>query len=259
MKKLIVTADDFGITNGVTKGIIEAISSGIVSRTSAMVCTGQDICLQDLPHELFGRIGLHLQLTDGIPISKAGLVPSLITSDGSFPDHWRHLNDPNPREILIEWENQLGRLRSYGIEPDHVDTHHNVHRFPKIFKAYCAFAKEHRLSTRPLSHNMAKRLRLLGLSDIDLCLESWEGKSQTIETFLSHVMGAFRSIGNSGCIEVMTHPGYADDDLAQRSRLLKERETELAVLCHEELPALLDARRIILHQHYFAPPHNAHL
>ena len=84
MKQLIINADDFGLTEGVTKGISESILSGTVTRTSALMCTNGSEWIKKYANGLDGKIGLHLQLTDGTPLLPKEEVLSLVDAEGNF-------------------------------------------------------------------------------------------------------------------------------------------------------------------------------
>ena len=84
---LVVNADDFGATAGVSRGILEAHRRGIVSSTTAMVNLAPR---SDLEAEALGLpglgVGLHLNLTWGRPVSPSDLVPSLVDGEGRIHD-----------------------------------------------------------------------------------------------------------------------------------------------------------------------------
>ena len=246
MKQLIISADDFGLTEGVTKAISESILSGAVTRTSAMMCTNGAKWIKRYANDLDGKIGLHLQLTDGTPLLSKEAVPSLVDENGNFPAKSKQLGAINPLEIEKEWEEQMTALLDLGITPSHIDTHHNVHRFPVVFKVYCAMAEKYKLPARPLSPNMAKKLDSLGLLGSDYCLEEWHGTNVTTTNLINHLLSAFRSIDNEGTVELMCHPGYVDQHLEARSHYLQAREKELTVLLDPQLKTLLAKHTIQL-------------
>jgi len=246
MKQLIISADDFGLTEGVTKGIYESIVNGAVTRTSAMMCTNGADWIKKYANGLDGKIGLHLQLTDGIPLLTTEEVLSLVDENGKFPAKSKQLGALNPEEIEKEWEAQMGALLDLGIIPSHIDTHHNVHRFPKVFKVYCAIAEKYKLPARALSPNMAKKLDSMGLLGSDFCLEKWGGENVTNTSLVNHALSTFRLIENRGTIELMCHPGYVDKNLETRSHYLLAREHELAVFLDPHLKTLLAMHNIEL-------------
>ncbi|MFT5228766.1 MAG: putative glycoside hydrolase/deacetylase ChbG (UPF0249 family) [Glaciecola sp.] len=246
MKGLIISADDFGLTEGVTKGISQSIINGLVTRTSAMMCTNGLAWIKKYSNGLNGKIGLHLQLTDGTPLLPQEEVLSLVNVEGNFPEKSKQLGNLNLEEISKEWEAQMAALLNLGITPSHIDTHHNVHRFPKIFKVYCAIAEKYKLPARALSPNMAKKLDSMGLLGSNFCLEEWCGENVTSTSLVNHTLSAFRSIGNEGVVELMCHPGYVDQNLKARSHYLLAREQELEVFLEPKLKMLLEKHNIEL-------------
>ena len=85
MVQLYFSADDFGLTDGVARGIVSSIRDGVVATTSAMVCVLDAAThLQRWSAALPGRIGGHLQLTGGRPCLPPERVPSLVDASGDF-------------------------------------------------------------------------------------------------------------------------------------------------------------------------------
>lgn len=248
MKRIIISADDFGLTEGVTRGIAESITQGVVSRTSAMMCTGGARWISQYKAGLEGKIGMHLQLTDGKPLLPEERVSSLTNGKGLFARKrpLLRLETMNPEELEAEWEAQMQALLSLGVKPSHIDTHHNVHRYPKVFAVFLKIADKYQLPARALSPEMAMRLEAKGLLDTKTCLRSSWDKDLTDDLFIMHVLGAFRKQNNEGCIEVMCHPGYVDDALRERSHYLDIREKELEVFCDPKFPAKLRKHYLIV-------------
>jgi len=246
MRRIIISADDFGLTEAVTKGIAESIRKGVVSRTSAMMCTQGAQWISQYKEGLEGKIGLHLQLTDGRPLLPEKQVPSLLNGRGLFARKRPliRLENLNPVELEAEWEAQMQALLSTGVQPTHIDTHHNVHRYPKVFNVFLKLAIKYQLPARALSPEMAMRLEAHGLLGAKSCLRSSWDENLTDDLFIMQVLGAFRQQANDGLLEVMCHPGYVDQALRERSHYLAIREKELKVFCDPALPAKLKKHRI---------------
>lgn len=245
MKRLIINADDFGLTGGVTRGIAESILNGLVCSTSAMVCMpGFAENMKPWLSRLQGRIGIHLQLTDGDACSDPASVPSLLENAAHFPRSWRSLGTPRPEEIRREWHAQMKRLVEAGIQPSHLDTHHHVHRFPAIFEVYCEIAQAYRLPARTLSPRMTESLRKKAIASSEFCETGWYGGELTKESLINRLTERFERHGDNCVVELMCHPGFADDELSTKSKYVLEREQELHVLCSNELAGMLNERGI---------------
>lgn len=240
MKQLIVNADDFGLTAGVSRGVLRAMRKGVVSSTSAMVCDPAAVALLTRHAEaLKGRAGIHLQLTDGLPCAGSDRVPSLVTPEGCFPRFPEELGTLDPGEIRIEWRAQLELFLQSGLTPSHVDSHHHVHGLPEVFEIYREIAKRSAVPARTLSPEMTEALRSCGIRCADYCETGWLGADATFGTLLDLVRAAFERCGGRGVVELMCHPGYADSLLSTRSVYVSAREEELQILCSGRL-----ARRI---------------
>lgn len=128
-KKLIVNADDLGMSEGINRGILEAHLAGIVTSTTALMTmpaarAGIELVQRQAPGL---GLGLHLNLTYGRPLLSARQVPSLVRSSGRFVSlprglglrhHWRH------RDIEAELNAQFERfVEVAGCLPDHLDSH----------------------------------------------------------------------------------------------------------------------------------------
>lgn len=134
--RLIVNADDFGLSRGITNSIRLAHERGIVTSTSMMANQPASAyaaqILRDLPHL---GVGVHLNLCAGRPVLSAREVPSLVQGTGCFHDpatlfrrFWRF--QIPAAEIEAEFRSQIRWLREHGIAPQHADSHLHVHLYP---------------------------------------------------------------------------------------------------------------------------------
>ncbi len=238
-RMLIVNADDFGLTDGVCEGIVRSIRDGIVTSTSAMVCcAGARERLRRWGPMIPGRIGVHLQLTTGRPILAAAQIPSLAGPGGEFARSRAEIPPVIAGDLFLEWRAQVNVLLETGIEPTHIDTHHHVHARRDIFEVFCEVAAHFGLRGRPVTPDMAERLRGAGVRCAEVALLDWFGGDLSEESLLSVLeMGVARHPG-ARCFELMFHPGFRDPPLEKVSSYIGEREIELRTLT---APGLRDA------------------
>ncbi len=109
MARVVINADDFGISDGVCRSIGALLEAGAVSNTTLML--GADGALERIDRwrgrDLRGIAGVHLQLTSGIPLCGPGQVPSLIDgSTGRFRQK-EDLANADPDEVPREWTLQV--------------------------------------------------------------------------------------------------------------------------------------------------------
>ncbi len=242
-RTLIVNADDFGLTRGVSRGILEAHRDGIVTSTTLLVNRPVDPDqLEALEASAMG-VGLHLNLTLGPPVSDPRRVPSLVDERGQF------VRDPreaaaraNKDEARIELGNQIDAFRGLmGRFPTHLDSHHHVGLHPPILELVLDFAKAIGVPVRSQDAEVRGRARRSGRRTPDHFVgESGPDAYWTPERVLSQLASL-----EDGVTEFMTHPGHYDDDLAY-SRYGRQRETELAGLTDPRARALAEREGIRL-------------
>ncbi len=232
MPQLIINADDFGFTDGVTEGIIRSIHEGVVTSTTAMACVaGAAKRLARSANALPGCIGAHLQLTTGHALSDPWTIPTLCEADGAFPISKKALNQARTKEIVMEWEAQFRFLCDAGIEPTHIDTHHHVHKYPNVFEAYCEIARRFNVPARALTPAMREDLRRANIDCPDVMIVEFYGDGMTAPWLLELIDQAMDSTIPPETIEVMCHPSMQCEELNHLSKYVHERITELGVLC----------------------------
>ena len=242
-QRLIVNADDFGLSDGVCAGIAGAMRNGVVTSTTAMLCApGASVRLERRAELVQGRVGLHLQLTSGRPMLDPERVPTLVDAEGCFPAVRRKIGALARAEVLAEWEAQLAEIRWLGIEPTHLDSHHHVHRLPVAFEALVELAKRHGLPARAVDKEMAARLRSEGIACPDAISLDWFGEPLTAERFVELAETAAQGLGSEAAIEIMCHPGIPDGELRAQSRYVEQRLTEFTVLANPSLRESLESR-----------------
>ena len=240
MKRLIINADDFGLTQGVCRGIVEAINNGLVSSCTAMVCMpgAPERIARWAPH-IEGKIGLHLQLTgDCQPCLPPEEIASLVTPAGRFPRRPEHVQ-ADPEQVAKEWRAQLGRLRDLGVEPNHLDSHHHIHQRAEYVAVYADLAEEVGVPVRNQKRRLAHMLEARGVAHPATCVTDWFGANTNLEGLITCLKAAYQKTGADQLVELMCHPGYADQELETISTYTSQRESELCVLISKEAETAL--------------------
>lgn len=258
--RLIINADDFGLTSGVNRAILELHRQGVLTSATLMAqaaATDEAIAIARATPAL--GVGCHVVLVDGTPA--AGNLKTLAPSGAFFKtlgDFLQHLLTGRIEETEIEAEAraQIQSLQSRGVALDHIDTHKHTHMFPRVLRPVLCAARacgvrsvrnpfEPAWSTSvtpgaPLVRRAEVRLlRLLSQSFLRIVAE--EGFSTTAGSLGVLATGTLdrqtvealvRAVPSSNLIyELVTHPGYNDADLAAaNTRLLTSRDTERQAL-----------------------------
>ena len=242
-RTLIVNADDFGLTAGVSRGILDAGARGIVTSTTALVNRAIDPELIDRLDASGLGVGLHLNLTLGAPVSDPRRVPSLVDAEGRFVRDAREAAARADKDqARIELGNQIDAFRRLlGRFPTHLDSHHHVGRHEPILELVLDFARAIKVPVRAQDAEVRAAARRLKLRTPDHFLgESGPEPYWSAERVLGHLEAL-----EAGVTELMTHPGYFDEDLAY-SRYGVQRETELDGLTDPRARALIDREGIRL-------------
>jgi hopanoid biosynthesis associated protein HpnK len=150
MKRLIVTADDFGLAVPVNEAVEEGHLRGILSAASLMVAGDAADDAVARAHRLPKlAVGLHLVLVDGKPCLPPEKIPALVGSDGRFgKDVVRtgiaiFCRPAARRQVEAEIRAQLDAFARTGLTLDHVDAHHHFHMHPVIRDALVRLAPEY--------------------------------------------------------------------------------------------------------------------
>jgi predicted glycoside hydrolase/deacetylase ChbG (UPF0249 family) len=224
MRRLIVNADDFGMTPGVSAGILLAHRHGIVTSTTVLVTA--DVDRDQLAAALDSGLGLgiHLNLTLGKPLTRA---PSLVDGDGRFVrDARRAAARAEAKEVEDELDAQLARFVTLTRRaPTHLDTHHHVGLYAPVDEILIFAARRLGVAVRSQTELARARARSAALKTTDHFFGESGPAAYWSSARLRQVLRALPP----GVSELMTHPGQFDAGLAS-SRYGRQRETELVGL-----------------------------
>jgi predicted glycoside hydrolase/deacetylase ChbG (UPF0249 family) len=207
MRWLIVTADDFGITSGINRGIIQAHREGILTSTSLMV--DRSACEEAGALARACRtlsVGIHLELDP----NDAGSVPA-------------------------ELDRQFERfLDVVGIAPTHADSHHDVHYDSRVLPHVLAWAERIGLPVR--GHSRARHFsKFYG---------QWAAETHLEQIGVESLLRMLDAEVREGVTELNCHPGYVEPGFP--SSYAVEREEELRTLCDARVKQAIVEKEIFL-------------
>lgn len=137
-KRLLVNADDLGLSPGINRGIIRAFREGIVRSASLIVnAPGFDDAVRRIGDNRGLSVGIHVTLVGGDgPVCDPKAVPTLLDGRGRFPRSYfdfvaRYLSIKRD-EVRREVSAQIERALSAGVILTHLDSHQHVHLLPKV-------------------------------------------------------------------------------------------------------------------------------
>jgi chitin disaccharide deacetylase len=284
MKRLIVNADDFGLAESVNRGIIVAHRDGILTSTS-LLANGSAFDQAIASSQQFSQlsVGVHLNISEGRPVSPAAGIPSLVNERGQL--HLSPLRlwirilrrQISLQDIHSECRAQVLKVFDAGVTPTHLDGHLHVHILPQLAPILIALAREFCIrnvrcpaedleATLPLLWEMrgasiaalqrsviayavrsfARRFReRLRIAGL-VCPDAFLGLAHT--GFLdAKVLSALLDLVPDGTTELMCHPGYASAELKSfGGELTRERETEVLALTAPEVKEIVESLGIRL-------------
>jgi chitin disaccharide deacetylase len=260
--RLILNADDFGLTHGINRAIAELHDASALT-SATLMATGpafDDAVAIALARPTLG-VGCHIVLTDGTPILPPHEIPSLIGSDGrNFrPSLGRHtlavlLSQVKEDDIEREALAQIQHLQRAGIHVTHADTHKHAHMFSRVARPLLRALQQANIPAirnpfEPLwavrsGRNLRRRFFVAAFSRLRkrfrkhpaiasgkiLTTDGTLGISATGDLNAASLQKLLTAMPE-GLWELVCHPGYNDRDLdAITTRLRTEREVELHAL-----------------------------
>ncbi|MCF0114035.1 MAG: carbohydrate deacetylase [Erysipelotrichaceae bacterium] len=226
--KLIMNADDYGLTKGVSLGIIEACKRGLVRSTTVLMNSPhmEEYALLAKECSELG-IGIHLNLTIRKPLTSC---KTLVDDQGNFyrKPELVFTDKVDYEEVYQEWKAQIEKfIEVFHQLPTHIDSHHHVHDYnEQAFEVSSRLAKEYGLVMR--RHCDFEHVKGF-YGDIS--------KEVLLDLLMKY---------QDKDIEIMCHPAFVDLDLYRMSSYSIPRIKELAVICDPEVIAFCEAHSIEL-------------
>ena len=264
---LIVNADDYGLTERVSAGILRAHRDGIVTSTSVLTLapgfrtTGR--WLADQP-EL--GVGVHLAAVgEDPPLLSAAEIPTLVGRTGALAPSWRHFlpraagGRVDPADLRREFAAQIEAVRAVGVTVSHLDSHQHLHLWPSVARVVLDLAtaegipamrvpRSHRLPLAPGVNRLARGLAVGAAARGVLTPSDSSGVDEAggmDEAGLCRALDGFVARGATTA-ELGTHPGEADDPDRHRYRWGYTWGDELALLTSAAARRAVEQRGFVL-------------
>lgn len=258
---LIVNADDYGLTDGVSRAILLAHRDGIVTSTSVLAMAPAFARAAPALRDSGLGVGAHLAAVgEDPPLLSAGEIPSLVDRRGNLPRSWRQLlprvalGRVDPDDLRREFEAQLDRIQSSGLQLTHVDTHQHIHLWPSIGDLVLDVAGRAGVSAVRIVRSAARSpigaaVRRFGQSLETAAADrgfrfpaSATGLDEAGTLSRERLTAAVERLRATGApsLELATHPGEADDPALGRYRWGYAWAAELAALTDPAVRAAID-------------------
>jgi hopanoid biosynthesis associated protein HpnK len=171
VRRVIITADDFGLAVPVNEAVEIAHRDGVLGGASLMVAAeGAADAIARARRLPALRVGLHVAVVDGRPALPPGAIPGLVDPAGRLRSDILHTSlrifflSAVRRQLRAEVREQFEAFRATGLPLDHVNAHHHMHLHPTVLSAILAMASEFgvravRLPREPLLAARRRSLR----------------------------------------------------------------------------------------------------
>lgn len=249
--RLIVNADDFGISPAVNDGILEAHTAGVVTSTSVMVrCPGWDDAAPKLRAAPTLGVGLHFNLLVGEPLAPAVTIVERRT--GRFLTLSALTRRAlaarlDAAEVEAECEAQVTAVEALGVRVTHLDSHRHTHALPVVRGAVARVGARRGLPVRrPVESHRWFPNDIMSQLHRGVIAWSWRVTSigaprtrapdhfigvsmqggQRFEQDVAYVLDRLPP----GTVEMMVHPGRVDPALQSVDGYTWQRKLELTAL-----------------------------
>lgn len=276
VRRLIVNADDFGLTDGINRAVRDLHQRGALTSTTLMAAAQRfDQAVEISKQQKLLGVGCHIVLVDGTPVANPTAVPTLLDpacQRGGEPQFRATLGEfvrdlylgrIDSAHIVREAMAQILRLQQAGVAVTHVDTHKHTHMFPRVLKSIMRAAQA--CNIRTIRNPFEPAWSVAATPGAGL-VRMWQVR--LLRTFRHSFWKLIREqdfFTTEGCVgvaatgtlneatlrtllnrlpegifELVCHPAYMDDELmATRTRLQQSRQVELAAL--QTITSILDS------------------
>ncbi len=248
---LIVNADDYGLTRGVSRGILRAHREGIVTSTSVLaVAPAFAASVAWLADEPGLGVGAHLAAVgEDPPLLSASEIPTLVDRRGRLAASWRQFlpraaaGRIDPSDLAVEFSAQAEAIVDAGVSLTHLDTHQHLHLWPVVRSVVLEMAEALGVALR-VTRSAARSPVGVVVRRLSRTLEAECGRrgipfpsaaaglDEAGALDRSTLVRTIRRLATApgGSAEVGSHPGEAGDPDRHRYRWDYRWEEELAAL-----------------------------
>ncbi len=280
VKKLIINADDVGLSPSINEAVRRCYSYGIITGVSVMACgkyfREAAAILREIENE---EVGVHLTLTGSFSpcIEDTLCINDILDDRGVFVSDYRQLlllsfrRRLDKDQVYQEFTAQVRRVKNEGLEIIHLDSHEHIHMFPGILDVVIKIAREFNIPyiRLPLEGKgiISKQFRVRDFfRHTGLRALAFKAEMIMDDTGIKHndaFLGHFHSgridddvlcfmmdnIGE-GVSELTVHPGVMTGELLNESPWHSNAQVELNALMSEQWRRIMQSRNIRLVSHW---------
>ena len=221
MKNIIINADDFGKNKEINYAIMDLMDSNLCTDTTLLVNFEDSAHAAKLAISKNKRqhVGIHLNLTEGFPISQKIRNERRFCSEEGFFHYKRgerifSLSSSEKKAVIEELTSQIHLCREFGIPISHADSHSHIHEEPGILFLLLEILKKEKIPYLRLTNNMGKTsfINKLYRSSYNLILIFNKLAGTNYFGSTSNLTSYKKIINKNSIIELMIHPGQTREN-----------------------------------------------
>jgi predicted glycoside hydrolase/deacetylase ChbG (UPF0249 family) len=263
-RKLILHADDFGMSHSVNVATSELLEKGSISSASIMMpCPWVSEAVAWANKNPKADLGIHLTLTSEWrtlrwgPVAPRDQVKGLLDPDGYlWPDVRSVAMNATPQEVEIELRAQIEMAKRMGLRFTHLDTHMGtVYARPDFFEVYKRLGAEYGvpimlpkpyegmeksapLSTVQYLQSQQERFRTEGIYQLDRLITDGAPGQRTLDGRRQAYFETLRSL-QPGVTQIILHPGLLDAELKAATGRAADRDADYRIFQEEATQRLM--------------------
>ncbi|MDO8526441.1 MAG: hopanoid biosynthesis-associated protein HpnK [Deltaproteobacteria bacterium] len=263
-KKLIVTADDFGLCAEVNAAVVQAHAKGILTSASLMVGeSAADEAFSLAKKNPTLKVGLHLTLVEGTSVLPRSKIPDLVDENQKFSSKIvaagvkYFFSEKLQKQISMECEAQIQKFLEGGLVMDHLDSHNHIHIHPTILATAVRLCKKYKIKAirvpwqgwrslnagqalnavmmAPWVATMRAKLRAARIAFNDEVFGLFESGRMTEEAWLKIIPKI-----KDGVTEIYCHPAIGTAGILKETMPNYQHEAELKALLSPKVKKLLE-------------------
>ena len=270
--RIIFNGDDFGLSHGINRGIMDCLAHGLLTSTSIAACGAAAAEAMEFLRECHGcDHGVHLVLSDESPLLSRGQISSLpfrgcrlasrrALTAALFAGKIRF------DQVEAEWRTQIERVLASGLSPSHLDSHQFVHLLPGLYRLCLKLAEDYRIrhvrrrvwdipTLEAGTGRLLQYLALKGWSSFYPAFFPGNDAAHVVTAGFLRAGGRWSRTGvlasmdrlqrrrTDVVLEIMLHPGYAEASVPEHYRHWGYRwEEDLELLTDPWLASGIEAR-----------------
>jgi chitin disaccharide deacetylase len=230
MKKIIINADDFGLKPSINEAIVESFNNGLINSTTLMANMPSFDEAVELAHKhnIINKIGIHLTLSEGQPITRNMLIRDLYNDkhNSDIKKYKRKLFFLSKKEkeiIYNEFAAQIIKVRNTGIKITHIDTHHHIDEIWSITQIILTLLKTHNIPSMRILNNLNRSTKFYKSNYRRIINKLIKLNNANYSDFFGNQLEAIWQLEQDPMLfeakrlEIMVHPDY------NRSRIIIDR------------------------------------